>query len=549
MQILLNHPYNLDQIVEAMKQHFSGHNTQHNIIAKRYFDSVSESLIEGIKLARGDQLQSESSPIDWNRLRQQVGRYGHQQFWLDWFHEHYPLVKIISKGNNFKKERTIVEPLYCPEWQEQVEDILTPKELFEYNFRDHLDNWRKDNFFYTEINLKSLRNYISKTERTRDSMSQAQQRTADQNLHLARKIERIVLMVNQLHEFDPTNYPKNHLPQHIRESEFGRQYLGGINLQTAHKEIRHAALGTCYEYDIENSVYSWRLSLIRQVDPQGQYPTTLEYIDHKQAIRRKLANEVFGETGSENWRIDIIKQCLAAIGFGARTTTSAWRDQNDRWQRTSLRELLKAQYFVNFMTNPWVREFLNEQDCISGRLFAYFKVNYADIIAQNPKLRNENNPNQLHRNRCLSFFYQQYERAIMEGIKTCCDSDNILLLCHDAIYTKRPINIISVKEYLGQYNYYAQISKQRHFVWNDTDISDLEHRANILQEERQANNGRVPEKVIKNNQKILKMFQHRSHRLDHKEFYTNYSDEPRYDPDLDPWYDNEQKISTAIATS
>ena len=104
---------------------------------------------------------------------------------------------------------------------------------------------------------------------------------------------------------------KTELVHKYRESEAGRLYAEGTNLQTAPRNIRKAALQGCYDYDMENCHYS----LFQQLADRAGYQSNAvrEYLTNKKEVRAEIARLI-------DRPIDAVKQCLVAIIYGAKNT-------------------------------------------------------------------------------------------------------------------------------------------------------------------------------------------------------------------------------------
>lgn len=93
------------------------------------------------------------------------------------------------------------------------------------------------------------------------------------------------------------------------ESASGRLYAKGINLQTAPKVIKEAALSGLWEYDFSNCHYS---ILLQMAATYGYQCKAIErYLGSKKATRQQIAEQA-GITE------DQAKTCLLAILYGAR---------------------------------------------------------------------------------------------------------------------------------------------------------------------------------------------------------------------------------------
>ena len=106
---------------------------------------------------------------------------------------------------------------------------------------------------------------------------------------------------------------RGNLPQHYQEHRTGRIYAVGVNLQTAPRDVRNAALEGHWDYDIDNCHYT----LFTQLAARYGYEAKAinHYLDNKESVREELAKEI-GLTRRQ------VKTCLLAILYGARTNTS-----------------------------------------------------------------------------------------------------------------------------------------------------------------------------------------------------------------------------------
>lgn len=273
------------------------------------------------------------------------------------------------------------------------------------------------------------------------------------------------------------------MPHVINESKFGRKYYKGPSLQTVPKRVRHAALGACFEYDIESSVFAWKYSWFKNICQEQNepvpMPATLEYLDHKRAIRRQVANAVFG-TNSE-WAVDIIKQAITAIGFGAPARVAGYK-RDGYYEPTALNEIItsqtRLQTFLNF---PWVREFVQEQKSINTVIVEYSKLSGLEPTFRTiPELLDR--AGRLKPNSIVSYLYQHSEREILEYLIAACEPSEILLTVHDCIYTRRPIDLLEVRVGLKQFGDYYDISSETHQRWAYDDNLQ-QHLQRMAQEE------------------------------------------------------------------
>jgi hypothetical protein len=99
------------------------------------------------------------------------------------------------------------------------------------------------------------------------------------------------------------------LPIQYVQSNTGRLYATGVNLQTCKRQIRHAALVGCYDYDIAACHFS---ILTQMAAKHGLKCTAIDaYVANKARIRLELSNLL---------DVDVynVKRVLTAMAYGAR---------------------------------------------------------------------------------------------------------------------------------------------------------------------------------------------------------------------------------------
>lgn len=465
-----------DQIINEMMLEAGPNSREKNIrlSLENYLTKIPQYMCRGIDLLRDGQ---DGVPIPKRKIRcELIGRYGKpQKYWFDWLHQHYPLFEEISLGYRHKNQKygelTMVKPLnFSQEQLLEIESSLTDQEFMEIHYLEIFENDKSANLFYwTLIDLESLQAFINGNKIT-DRSNAKISAVLDRNLKDAERILRVAKIIKE-------NFGYAALPQRINESEFGRMYLKGINLQTVRKEVRHAALGKCKEYDLENSVFAWKYDTAKKISPNSKFPATLEYIDYKKAIRKKVADQVFG-LGKD---YGTIKQAITAIGFGASKTNSCWVTKEGSWRQSSLREIIYSPEKLNlFLENVWVREFMEEQQTMTKLI--YDNVKELSELQNIEELKNTNG--QLNRNKTISYLYQHAERNMMNRLIDICKNYEVLLLCHDALYTKKPAPLKEMKLALQEFNEFGKINEVAHTAWTFNNLDN--HFEHIRNEELRA---------------------------------------------------------------
>ena len=461
--------YSIQEICDLAKQELPVKYTDLEIKVKQYHDAVYKELVYGYYLANMDQINQGVIPFNITRLRKKLGRYGKggKGYWWDWLHLNFPLVSITSKGNSIKGVSSMAEPIV------PLDIILASgsgKELIEalYSTQD-----LESDIDFAPINVYSLNNYVQAT---------AAENNINPTIQKNLKDARIILAIAR--ECD------NQLPQVASKSKFGRTYYKGINLQNIHKTVRHAALGACYEVDINSSVFNWKYAVVPFRD---ELTYTRELIQDKTRIRKHLAQVVFGNTTKRS--TDTVKRVLTAISFGARAETRSWfKTVEGVWTQGAVSEIIYSKDVRDTLFNdPWMREFMREQD----RINKYIGEDLAcaareGVIPQHFLEDLKSERGRISKAKLIAWAYQQSEQQVMALILKEARSE-VVLQVHDGVYFRTKPDMPSMQTVLQEHWPLATLSIQQieNYAYHNREL-DQQHVEHIQREERAANNGVLP---------------------------------------------------------
>lgn len=381
----------------------------------------------------------------------------------------------IVSGSNLRGEITMAKINY--DLLELLASLNDSQEAVKEAYKPFINEMTEETVDLIMIDCVSLEAYLVdnrqriQAEEKKKSPNQDYLDTLLEN----KKYAEIILCLSQQH---------GALMQVISESEFGRKYYKGVNLQNCPKIVRHAALGACYEYDIENSVFAWKLDFFNQLlaryNEKVSMPATLEYLDRKAAIRRRLARDIFG-SDSEKW-VKVIKQAITAIGFGANDRVDGFINKNGKYQKTSMNTIIKSRdKLTHFLNDSWVKGFYSEQETMNDVVIDLLRPTQEEFWKQVPDLYTTNGC--IKKNSVMAYLYQQAERTTLNGIMELIDPENVLLTVHDCIYTKNPVGLKDIRGFLQEQGDYYRIGEEYHSRWYDKTEENL-HKARIQEEER-----------------------------------------------------------------
>lgn len=457
-------PWPLEHIVSEMIKFYPSERINHFKIAKTYQKEIKIAVQRGLLLAQHQQLEDGLIPIEWRALRTRCGRFGsrgNETYWFDWFQANFPLLEKITEGYKFGKQGKLT----MAKTTIDLEILIAgqdPAEIFKAYYSNQDPNADID---LCPIDQQSLGNYI-----LANKSIDKRNKTLDENLKSAQTI----LLISQA----PQCF--GFLPQIVSESDFGRRYYKGINLQTAPKIVRQAALGDCHQYDIEASVFTWKLDFVKSIY-EIKLPATLDYLEFKNHHRTRLSEQLFGS--KEKGYVNYIKQAITAIGFGARKTNSVWMGENGKWKKTALGEIIKSPALLDqFLNDSWVKKFLEEQETMNKLIWEEIKD--LPIIKDDANLRNLNN--QISKNKAVAKAYQTTERILLDEMTQIAKSSQVLLTCHDGFYTKNKAKLAELRECLKSIFPSGQLDYEYHSAYFFQDTSDLNAHLHWIEQEESA---------------------------------------------------------------
>ena len=367
------------------------------------------------------------------------------------------------------------------------------------------------------------------------------------------------------------------LPQVITESEYGRRYYRGLNLQNVSKVVREAALGPHYEYDLNAAVYAIKTNICSLITNQ-KFTYTSEYIEgggkFKDSIRKRLALACFKENENDKYfkkNVERIKQAITAIGFGATRSSKGYYQGKD-WKPVSL-ELIFGYYTENngrnmhnpltkqvlddkgnmihkkcidiFLEDSWMKHFYEEQAVMTKTICDYMKESKQVTKESHSFLVDGRNA--INNNKLMALVFQTSERAIMDFATKEIESQGvkILLRVHDALFTDKRIDMqelhhklheVFVSEslaWLGKRILSFEETEAQGFYFDDELYS---HKERIRQEEIRAGGRSLGVKPL--DYKIVSYSDDKAYSGE-----TDYG-QTEYDPEHDPYIQdmNEQEL-------
>ena len=390
----------------------------------------------------------------------------------------------ILKGA--KSDRELDEYLCGDEFGNvQVLNLLYPE------FKSRISQGEIDQLFdLLPVDVESLKSYIVWLVSESKHLSNAQK---EQALRQAR----IILAVASVMD--------GYFVQRKKPSEFGRMYYEGVSVQSVNKELRRAALGDCWEYDIKSSVVAWKMGWAKQyISTQAQgaelrrvFSATLNFLEDKAEFMDWVQRATFEDDSPVPRELQpkLLKQAFTAISFGARQNTHGWQNESGGWTNPALVDILRnAKDRERFLADVTVQAYIEEQGILDAHLYERVKAERRELLSKSYLQTASGRPS---RSKVLAYLYQHDETEIMNVVcKVAARFDREpIARVHDAIFFKRKLSLdirhemeLSMREHSS--NPYWRLSHKQLERYEprylDQQLEEDAHKLRIQQEEAHA---------------------------------------------------------------
>jgi len=451
--------------------------------------------------------------------------------------------RIHNVGNNIEGKLTMIE------LDEQFEKMLFDTESYAdlttelYKDYDHLE------CDIIPVSLENLDSFIRANE------EQPSRQYRDKNHPLIKKLDSNLIAAKRLYAVAKTF--DGVVPHAVSEkSTDGRVYYVGTNLQTVSKEVRHAALGKCYAYDIDNAVVAVKLLLLKFTGSDYLPEATVEYWERKNAVRKTIAKSVFVD-GYNAKQLKAIKQAINAISFGAKENGFP---KEGVYHQSSLENIIKnPEQRSRFLNHELISKMLSEQKKINKIITDCFRNrdDMSSIVELSKDRAGKIKPAVF-----VMRLYNKIEGEIMSIAQKESErkqEGNTLLRVHDCLYTKLPISMSNILSTLSENNYtlYGKCAfsfdQEDVTPWNYSGELSAAERAKLeLQKYLEKPDNNVDEAAVNAELEKQKQIFAKTERIVNRQINQPAADGVQndhydgrghngsyYDPDFDPFYDEE----------
>jgi hypothetical protein len=344
------------------------------------------------------------------------------------------LVKLEWHEPETTKEKYLIDALTVNSDSRDRTEKLTA-EVFDLLYPDFsvclADGRFAEVFDAVDIDIKSLKNYIAWLQNDAKHFTKTKH---NQYFFQARLIMAVAQHTGGIY-----------LQRKIK-SDFGRTYYKGISIQNVNKDLRHAMLGACWEYDIRSSVVAWKMGFAKAyVSRQAtlstvnnEFSMTLAYLRDKKAFMKSVQSSVFeGDCDlPEELQLKMLKQAFTALSFGARKTGKGWMNENGEWQNPSLVEIFKrSEERSRFLADPQVTSFASEQAKLDDYIYGQVVAKCPDLLKLKYLQTHSGRPS---KPKMIAFLYQHDETEVMDIVRATLAERGRAVLgnIHDAIVVK-----------------------------------------------------------------------------------------------------------------
>ncbi len=429
-----------------------------------------------------------------------------KQVWVwDVFFPIYPFFKISQKGSSYTGKISQIIPI-----KKRFKEILSSTTILEKYFPDMTEK-QIAKLPRVPIDLKSLRNYIN-TTKSYDVHPDLSEPIKEANSEYIQQAQTIIDIVEECQKLGITTSPM--LPFKTKKSLFGRTYHLGINLQNCRRHIRKAALGKCWEYDLNGAVIAVKLHILEKIfdevggDIDGLLTYSKEYLLEKSKIRQQLADVLYTnrlkrhKAGNAKEPImahalSDIKSAFTAISFGADTSTSFWfSKKGDGIQYSAFARIIRNKedrQIILKARNGFLANFVKEQKEMNQIILDYFMdgKGFKKLIATNPETFGKS---RLSKPTVMAYIYQQLEADIIDQIEKEIiaelkadplekdKSSPVILKVHDGFYSSRPISKSLLNNIIDKIQYNTCKNTKRFITMSMEKISPWRYEPFILSE-------------------------------------------------------------------
>lgn len=403
-------------------------------LAERYVRKYTDAVIAELATRMAIRSEDEEADGELNFAAEQVrnasGRCemdGKMAYAYTVMQEHIATSLVICTyiGNSIKNRvsRVIINPLYKAQVMQDIKQLAIDGAPLQRTEQQQLADIQIKANKRVLINAASLASYIAATRSTlsRNDLDMAYEEKIIGNLRTANYLMDIA------YEQDGVCY----VDEYWDAIDSGRTHGHGKSMQRIAKEVRHAALGQCYRYDLKAASYALMTALAKGFDTELKTAGLEDYVQRRSLIRKRIANDV-------GISVEWMKEIFTALGFGAELKDNPYN---------AIRKKLGQEKYHKLIANAEFALISKQLKAVSQAIvegvgdgdFEFFGMTYCAI---DPKDGSKRTKNQM-----LAWIYQCFETQVMTNFVALIPSDyKVLLTVHDCVYLDRPMHYSKVQD-------------------------------------------------------------------------------------------------------
>lgn len=290
-------------------------------------------------------------------------------------------------------------------------------------------------FHSTDVDIESLKNFMRLVLNKELGLNRTQE---ESTIYQAEFILRIAQVNN------------GKLHQKIDMKAFGRTYYEGLSVTNVSKLLRKAFLGDSWEYDSKSCSTAWKMSFAqewydlkkhRKLSLRDKFNAMTWYLEKKSDFFSFVINHTFlDSTLSQDKKIEIVKEAMTALGFGARLGVGKWLGMNGEEKLTSLYEVFQKDMptLTRFVNCSIVQKFNKEQQILNAYIIDKFSVDSQWRVDMDLERSRKKMKSDFSKAQKVVWLFQHAETLMMDIVRTELQKlgKTVLANIHDAIVVR-----------------------------------------------------------------------------------------------------------------
>jgi len=237
-----------------------------------------------------------------------------------------------------------------------------------------------------------------------------------------------------------------------------------------------------------------KILLLNPAIQREDYPTTL-YLEDKGDFMATVKHYTFGADSPvpKDLQTKLLKTAFTAISFGARVTSTGWKNDSGQWTNPAIVDILKnSDDRQRFLADDTVKAFIAEQTLLDDFIYEEVKRERADLLKL-PFLQTASG--RPSKSKILSYLYQHDETEIMNVVRAVAQQygREPLASIHDAIVFRKKLGVdikheieLTMREYSGNPYWHLTAKELQRYAPRllDVDTEEAAHRSRMLAEEQ-----------------------------------------------------------------